>query len=707
MIKNTKRYKTKLKNFLRDKDKRILIFIIIINIFYGILSVKTIFRKGKLIGWDHPAHLFYSYLTLRFFVEEHIILGYDPYDHLGWVFNQFYNVGHHLYLTSLYLLLQAFLKIDDIYKVAFTIAYILPAITSIFLMKYIYKNTLSSFLLSFALLTLSNYETGWYEAGLKEMYEIGMWHHRLALSIAPIVFLMYLKFLKEKMKKFKKNILLILTGLLLAISISIYIILGIALIISIAIIFFIRNLIIIKELLIKKKCSKKIVFKNIFFSFLSLNVILLISILINLYWLFPFLIVKDTLFIFPDKENLGTGSYYMLFRTLNPFQLVLIIITPFLSVFRHRKKDKKLYHLLILSIFFEILIAIGLVDHHFFDYVILPILFILVYLIYITEIEDTLLFLLISLTIIFLSAFSYDYSSRPVVGYIYKVISFIPMLPKYLLFNRFILFSRYLLLIVVYSSLSKIISYIGSRKSIIRLTLIIFFISYNLYLQILNTDILYPIIPEKKFKLSTDYTEIKLFDDLFLWINKNVEDNTYIYVEDILMKKFPDLPKSHYFYYIPLYTSKPVIGGMWGTKYISYPIVNSETNIMLGHELSFWEKNPSLMEIMSEELGITYFIVSSKKLVRILNSSEYFILLYSSKLYSIFRTRKYNPIVTGEKNVKILNISLKPNFITLKVKVLGQNSKIYIRLINFPYWNIICNNAKVTLSTFFQIYLKK
>jgi len=83
-------------------------------------------------------------------------------------------------------------------------------------------------------------------------------------------------------------------------------------------------------------------------------------------------------------------------------------------------------------------------------------------------------------------------------------------------------------------------------------------------------------------------------------------------------------------------------------------------------------------------------VTFDKNLINSLRNNTNFIEVYSNSLFSIFKTREFNPIIeVNPTNAEISDITIMPNYIkfTLEGKV-NQTYQIRIRLVNFPSWKI-------------------
>jgi len=218
-------------------------------------------------------------------------------------------------------------------------------------------------------------------------------------------------------------------------------------------------------------------------------------------------------------------------------------------------------------------------------------------------------------------------------------------------------------------------------------------------MQINLTDLMYPLC-QKKLKLEEDYSSLKELKQTIYWIANNTELNTYILVQDILVSAYQyDLPVSHYMALIPLFSEKPIIGSLYGTRYISMPLSDSEADTLLGYNINNITDTPSLLYERAKKLGVTYIAVHDFKLKQTFNHSKYFKLVYKNDIYSVYKLDCFNPIISIEDG-HVFNIKIKVNLIQFNV-VASRNSSISIRLINYPGLKCFIDNYETSLDKYY------
>ncbi|MEM3648462.1 MAG: hypothetical protein QW506_04780, partial [Thermoproteota archaeon] len=176
---------------------------------YTLLSVKTIFLEGLIPGWDNPVHYVNSYLTTFYMFPKFNILSWDPFNQFGWVFNLYYNPGMSIFVSTVYYFFLGLIDFLLAYKIAFFLAYFLLAPAVFMFVHALTEDRIAAIIASLLSITTFLEESAWFDAGLKQMYYIGMWPERLGLVFAffSVAFLTY----SLKSKSFSKT--LFYTGL--------------------------------------------------------------------------------------------------------------------------------------------------------------------------------------------------------------------------------------------------------------------------------------------------------------------------------------------------------------------------------------------------------------------------------------------------------------------------------------------------------------
>ncbi|MEM3648421.1 MAG: hypothetical protein QW506_04575, partial [Thermoproteota archaeon] len=182
------------------------IFLLTLIFFYTFLSVKTIFLDGMIPGWDNPVHYVHSYLTAFYMLPKLDILGWDPFNQFGWVFNQYYNPGMSVFVSLIYYLFLGLIDFLLAYKIAFFLAYFLLAPAVYMFIDALTEDRIAAIAAALLAVTTFSEEEAWYDAGLKQMYYIGMWPERLGLVFAffSVAILAY----SFKSKSLEKTLLL-------------------------------------------------------------------------------------------------------------------------------------------------------------------------------------------------------------------------------------------------------------------------------------------------------------------------------------------------------------------------------------------------------------------------------------------------------------------------------------------------------------------
>ncbi|RLF03258.1 MAG: hypothetical protein DRK00_09020, partial [Thermoprotei archaeon] len=217
-----------------------------------------------------------------------------------------------------------------------------------------------------------------------------------------------------------------------------------------------------------------------------------------------------------------------------------------------------------------------------------------------------------------------------------------------------------------------------------------------------ETDLYYPYAGELHFKLDTDYPMIESLRRVMEWVAANASDNTYVLYQDTLWKlgDWRRLPVSHYFYLSSMLTGKPQVGGGYGTRYITHPLANTETDYLLGQPIPWLARHPERLYHVAGELGITYFVLFDKALVSAMRARpDLFEEVFVEPPFHVFRTKSFNPIVSIEEGV-IEEVEIRPNEIVVKYSA-PSDATVYVRQVEYPGWHAWVDGREVRVSRYY------
>ncbi|MCS7105629.1 MAG: hypothetical protein NZ954_08745, partial [Thermofilaceae archaeon] len=119
--------------------------------------------------------------------------------------------------------------------------------------------------------------------------------------------------------------------------------------------------------------------------------------------------------------------------------------------------------------------------------------------------------------------------------------------------------------------------------------------------------------------------------------------------------------------------------------YITQPISTTEYSRTFTVDNGYWASNVDKFYSQLEELGISYVAVFDPRLKLSLRESEFFEELISIPPYTLFRTKRFNPIITTDEGAEVRDVVIRPNLIrfTLLAKPF-QTYEVRIRFVAFP-----------------------
>ncbi|MBO3800494.1 MAG: hypothetical protein FGF52_05535 [Candidatus Brockarchaeota archaeon] len=685
-------------------------FSFIILLIYTFLSIKTIFLEGIIPGGDNPVHYVHSYLTAVYMLPKLDILDWDPFNQFGWVFNQYYNPGMNIFISSIYYLFLGFSDFQLAYKIAFYLTYFLMA-PAVFMFVYALTNDkIAAIIASFLSITTFVEEKEWLDAGLKQMYYIGMVPERLGLifaffSIALLIYNFKSRSLREA---------LFLTGvcsLFFSMTVLTHVMMGVfAACAAILIWFFTSIELVLSAFKESGKRSLKPILKKEGFHFLKLVSVGMLSLGMALFWIIPLFQTLDKYHSFPAITwAWGPSVLQEIFTSMPWYLLIFYSIGAFSPILVEEKPSFSSLASCSTILILQFVSLVNLYDGNIGLRLILA--FITSLVLFLSSKNCSISFLLASISI-----FSF-LATGPETYLVYfgpvklDLLSIIPFARNFG-YSKFSAPSRMLILClsaIGFSSLSRKLYSLSSRMKkfstipmVLAGLLAFLIVNASITAQAQTTDLYYPWSREKVFKLTSDHAGFSKINALISWVKNNVPENTYILLQDTLdFDKKGILENSHYVYTASLML-KPVVGGCFGTNYITTPYANSEGDYLLGFKKDELLKDRSIIPRLMDELGIGYIALHDPLLINALNSSSDFILEYYDGLYAVFRKNPLSKIVSieGEGTVESVNFTISRIEVIVS-GVSGNESSLVIRQVNFPGFTAIVNNETIQLDTYY------
>jgi len=671
---------------------------------YALLSVKTIFLEGVIPGWDNPVHYVNSYLTALYMFPRLDILGWDPFNQFGWVFNLYYNPGMSIFVSSIYHSFLGFVDTLLAYKIAFFLAYFLLAPAVFMFVHALTEDKIAPVVASLLSITTFTEESAWFDAGLKQMYYIGMWPERLGLVF--VFFSLALLAYSFKSKSLGKTLLFTgLGSLFFTMAVLSHVMMGV----SAALIAFLLWLFVSARIL-TDLCSVdklKPVLKTeavVLAKFASIG---LLSLGMAAFWMVPLFQTIDAYHSFP-AVTWATGPYIFgeIFGSIPWYLLVFYCLGAFTPVYARKKVS---YSSLAASAVILILQFLNLVNLYDGNIGLRLIFAFTASLVLLVSSKDLYVpFLLASISVLGFLATGPDTYLVYFGPFRLDLLSLIPFARSfgYAKFNAPV---RILILSLAALGFSKILSklYALSKTtrfpavfSIVSGLLAFLILNSSLSAQLQNTDLVYPFSKEKVFKLTSDYPGFKKVDELIGWVENNVPKDTYILFQDTLdFGDSEDFQTSHYVYIASIRLKRPIIGGCFGTRYITNTYALTEGGYLLSFSVEKLIKN-NLIQRLMDELGIGYIAIHDSRLMNFLNSSADFCLEYYNGLYAVFRKTNFSKIVfiQGEGTVESVDFTINRIEVTVS-NVSGNTSYLIVRQVNFPGFTAEADGEIIPIDT--------
>jgi hypothetical protein len=163
-----------------------------------------------------------------------------------------------------------------------------------------------------------------------------------------------------------------------------------------------------------------------------------------------------------------------------------------------------------------------------------------------------------------------------------------------------------------------------------------------------------------------------------------------------------DFETTHYVYTASLALGRPMVGGCFGTNYITNPYANSEAGYLLSFPVEKFLEDNTLLPRLMDELGIGYIAVHDARLIRALNSSSSFKLEYYNELYAVFKKIGFSKIVFIEGNGIVESVDFAVNRIEVTLSGVSDNrSCLVVRQVNFPGFKAEVDGKAVQIDTYY------
>jgi hypothetical protein len=676
---------------------------------FALLSVKTFFREGIPPGWDHPPHLVCSYLTSEFFLPQLTVLGWDPYNNFGWVFNQFYNPGAYLLVAVIRYASFKLLDVVSSYKLALIVTYVLPAIGAFYLAKAMGGGLPAAALAALFSVVVTPYESEWLDAGLKQLYYIGMWPERLGIGFALLALAAEWSALSgrgwERLQKAT------ISAFLCAAAILSHLMTGIALLMTetlIAVIFAVRRFAAQEGGL---KAGTASALPGLAWDAATFAVAVGGALGLLAFWVVPLSQANWT------YHNLPTITWYVgpwgvntFLGSLGPLVTALFVISVAVSCVSAKRGFAPVTATAAVSAFLMWAVSTASpLDGYLGLRLILASTLLALVAVFSGKPGAATLASAISMLLVIATGpdsfrfrvlwWGVDLSKVLPFSESYAYYKFAG-LARYMAFTAAALGTSSLLakafsLVRGLKSSEAQLGYVGVGVAALLLVAVVAAQHFQL------TDFYYPYSETLIFKMDTDFPGTLKLVRIMEWVRENVPENTYVFYQDTLWKlgDWSYLPVSHYFYLSSMLTGKPQVGGGFGTRYITHPLANTEADHLLGQPISWLAQRPERVYDIARELGISYFVIFDQSLIAALKSRpDLFVEVYAEPPFHVFKTSTFNSIVEAV-NGEIVQVDIEPNVFAVKYRA-ANFTTIRIRQVFYPGWRAFVDDREIPLGSY-------
>jgi len=666
----------------------------------GVLSIRTIFREGVIPGWDNPTHLVCSHMTIEF-LRGYTLLGWDPYNNFGWVFNQYYNPGAYMLVAGVYYLLAGAVDVNTAYKVAFTITYLLPGLGAYLLVRVSTGSGTAALLAALFNIVVLPQESEWFDAGLRQMYEIGMWPQRLGIGLALLSLSAFLAALKAP--RLRWPALVSLAAILTTLTLLSHPVTGIGLAASITLVFACRAAGCIVN---DRGGGFKAVSRRLAAIASTYAATGLLALGLAAFWLVPLLETNEAYHSLPlVRWQTGPWIYSHLTSSLGVVQLALLATAVSMPVARIGNPGRRTLFTAAVASGFLMWAVSSLAPYD--GYIGLRMLFataVFAVASLLTEEPAPMLASLASLLL--LMATGPDSFRFSVLWWRVDLSTLFPFSEEYA-YSKFAGLARYLILSTAAMGLGVPLQKLyvrvrglkgpAAQAGYVAMGVVLLLVAmYYLGPHVQMTDLYYPYSEELHFKLDSDFPLTSEAKRVMDWVKANATRDTYVLYEDTLTKlgDWASMPVSHYFYLSSMAASQPQVGGGFGSRYITHPLANTEGQYIFGRPISWLAGHPEGLAEILRELGISYLVVTDQGLVNAMGGRpDLFKEMGVVGPFHIFRTAGINPIATMD-NGSVKSLELRFNEIVIECEA-QRDAYIYIRQVYYPGWSVAAGVAEL------------
>ena len=617
-----------------------------------ILSVRTFLDPGIPIEWDHPYHIYETWLMYKYYLSNGHFIGYDPYNHLGIIFIQ-YNLFYIL-AAGIALLIKDLILAYKISVILLYLVFVLAIYPLARALGFSKKVSLLATLIN-ATPGPENLDSGAYLG----MFHIGVVTFPSATGLGIISLAIILNMFKKGTISLGRTII---AGVLLGFTALMNPAVGVM--------FLILNLAVITYLVLSKRnVNAKRGFTTLiimigFAGAACANILLPYLTYIHEYY--PYHYVERT--HASDIEGaIKTITTYMF-----PYPIRLFAIFGFIYLFFKRRKP---LYLILTLIVFTACSSPGLIS------CILPLP-----------------------------------GTSPLIKSLEGIIAGSPLCSarQLLLLRTLLTISAAYSFLIVINKLTEVVKSGKNPQRLRKFVYLVYvslFVFFCLYSSYINADLGYGAFSTtKKINLSSDYS---LSQDLFNLadsMKNNLRLNDRALVQDtfgslgdvyndgvITGWKSGAFPRySHAVLLLPIYSNRMIVGGWPGSNYISRKFTMSEA----GYLANLTKVG---IDAFSKELssaGVNYIIVHSRGYIKLLNNSMHYTLMEQIGPFHIFKCNSCRPAIYAENGSPVKIIHLSAERLLFKASIKNTSENVVIKLIYYPGFKAKVDDVETPIKTY-------
>lgn len=642
-----------------------IIFLPLASLF-AFLSARTAFDPGPLIYSDHTYHLANSWYTITYLISNGKILGWDPTNSLGWVYNQ-YGPGSYAIVALVYYLGAGLISITDAYKLTVMLVYALsPYPLYLFLRTFGFRKISAIAAGFFSVVTFLR--EGYTSGGYYQIWYWGMWAQVLATYFMIGAICLYHRAHPARTRE-ERYLFIVGSAVLSTLSL-------------------LTHPMTAGLLAVLMACYSFMFFLGCLrFRRFDLNGVLipllLFALIIDLsaFWAIPLLSTGGYYGVTVFRDiwlwNPFTVLWWMSRYMVHPLLIALGIIGYAVCVGRWHFKET----FVVVSLFVSTYLAMGPEVH-----ILLPT---------IIPFYDRFMFAR------FLGSVRFFWIALSGVGFgalvdlLYKGTRLAGRVPRRL-------------------------------RPVVRWLPVVFIVANVLVLtlsQLETTDLAYGVLTsEKKYRVAEDFPLWPRLVNLMDWTESNVQNATRILYQDTwgtlnysavylprlreeLLRRsvFPEY--SHAFSLATMYSGKPIVGSWGVTNYLTSYATLTENGTMLGinvMSIKDTEFVQSWFYRVMNELGISYVACFSHDLVGALNSSSYMKTAYQDGFFYIFKLRNATYVVESEdRSAQVRIASMSSEEVIVDVENSKPGTLLRFKMVYYPNWRAYVDGQSSKIQVYY------